>query len=311
MSCEATLQHSPVLCEETIKNLLVRPEGFYIDATFGRGGHAKEILQRLNQHGRLIVIDKDPEAIKAATALTDARVIIRHGSFASLFDWVKELDFVGKIAGILLDLGVSSPQLDEGARGFSFMHDGPLDMRMDTRQKLTAAIWLNSAKEEEIAKVIFQYGEEHFSRRIAKAIVEQRAAEPIATTGRLAEIVKKAHPRWEKGKHPATRVFQAIRIFINNELVDLESCLEQCLEVLCVGGRLLVISFHSLEGKIVTKFMQKHSRCGDFPAWVPVRHDQCMARIKIIERAIRASDEEIFCNPRARSASLRVMEKVI
>ncbi|MCL5261371.1 MAG: 16S rRNA (cytosine(1402)-N(4))-methyltransferase RsmH [Gammaproteobacteria bacterium] len=299
-----------MLLAEVIENLAITPQGVYVDATFGRGGHTIEIIKRLNQSGKILIIDKDPEAIKAAEELADARIIIRKGTFAQLFNWVDELGLKNKINGILLDLGVSSPQLDTAERGFSFLHDGPLDMRMDTTQKLSAATWINHAPEAEIATVLKEYGEEKFSRRIARAIVAARKVAPILTTAKLAEIVSNANPRWEKTKHPATRTFQALRIFVNNELAELKACLEQCLEILAVGGRLLVITFHSLEDRIVKEFMRKAMRGGDFPDDLPVLHEKLQIRIKQIGRAIRASNEELKQNQRARSATLRVMEKI-
>jgi 16S rRNA (cytosine1402-N4)-methyltransferase len=305
------MQHKPVLLHEVIEHLAIREEGTYVDATFGRGGHSKAILQKLSKNGHLLVIDKDIEATSAAQALRDERVIVRQGSFTRLREWVEELEWSGKVNGVLLDLGVSSPQLDEAERGFSFMQSGPLDMRMDVTQKLTAAAWINSAKASEMEHIFRLYGEERFSKRIANAIAEARARMPIETTGQLAEIVKQAHPRWEVGKHPATRVFQAIRIFINDELSELRNCLEQCLEVLAVHGRLLVISFHSLEDRIVKDFMYKNVQGGDIPIGVPIRQKDLQIRLKRIGRAIRASDDEVRNNPRARSATLRVMEKVL
>jgi len=303
--------HQPVLMHEVIENFAVKLNGIYVDATFGRGGHSKQILERIGPEGKLVCIDKDLEAIRAAHALADERLIIRQGAFINLKLWLEELNLSKKVSGILLDLGVSSPQLDNPKRGFSFMSDGPLDMRMDMTQQLTAAKWLNSAPVEEIAQVLREYGEEKFARRIANAIVMERKIAPIVTTLRLAAIVSKANPKWEKHKNPATRSFQAIRIFINNELQELSACLEQCLEVLAVGGRLLVISFHSLEDRIVKQFIRKYSRGGDIPIGVPLRQDQLTIRLKVIGSAYRASAAEIKRNPRARSAVLRVMEKLV
>lgn len=303
-------EHTPVLLNEVISNLKIQPAGIYIDATFGRGGHSREILKHLDDKGLLLCIDKDPEAINVAKELKSKQVLIRHGSFTQIKNWCDEIGFTGKVSGILLDLGVSSPQLDDPKRGFSFLHDGPLDMRMNTMQTFSAADWINSAKEKEIADVLFEYGEERFSRRIAKAIVYARKESEIKTTGCLAEVVKKANPKWEKNKHPATRTFQAIRIFINNELGELNYCLGQCLEVLEVGGRLLVISFHSLEDRIVKQFMRTNAGKDSFPKRVPLRYDQIRKRLKILGRGIHASPEEVGINPRARSAVLRVMEKI-
>ncbi|MFU8797817.1 MAG: 16S rRNA (cytosine(1402)-N(4))-methyltransferase RsmH, partial [Gammaproteobacteria bacterium] len=240
--------HTPVLLEEVLASLAIQSEGIYIDGTFGRGGHAKAILDKLGPQGRFIGIDKDITAIEAGKKLFphDPRVTFVQGSFAEIRALAEQQAIMGKVNGILLDLGVSSPQLDIAERGFSFLKDGPLDMRMDVHSGLSAAQWLNTAKEEDIAAVLKEYGEERYARRIAKAICRER---PIETTGRLASIVSVAHPAWEKRKHPATRVFQAIRIFINNELEDLQRCLDQSVEVLAVDGRLAVISFHSLEDR--------------------------------------------------------------
>lgn len=305
--------HQPVLLEEVITNLAIKPDGIYVDATFGRGGHAKKILEHLNDSGRLLVMDKDPEAIKVAQSLQlkDTRVSVKQGSFILLQSWITELNLHGKIDGILMDLGVSSPQLDNALRGFSFLKDGPLDMRMDTNQNLTAAKWINNASLEEMILVFREYGEEKFSQRIAKAIIKEREKSPIETTRRLAEIVKAANPKWEKYKHPATRVFQAIRIFINNELQDLTTCLAQCLDVLVSGGRLCVITFHSLEDRIVKRFIQEHIHGVNLPQGLPVKHEELQIRLKSIGKPIRADEEELKNNVRARSATLRVMEKII
>jgi 16S rRNA (cytosine1402-N4)-methyltransferase len=303
------LQHQPVLLKEVIEGLNIVPDGIYVDATFGRGGHSKAILQCLGSTGKLIVIDKDLEAIFAAKAIQDGRLQIIHGSFAKLNELNANLAISGRVQGVLLDLGVSSPQLDEAARGFSFLKEGPLDMRMDVSQTLTAAKWVNSAKEAEIVEVLKEYGEERFSRRIAHAIVVERSKDPILTTMRLAKIVADAHPAWEKHKHPATRVFQAIRIFVNNELEEITSCLEQCLEILSVTGRLLVITFHSLEDKIVKEFIRKNNIGGMMPNKLPLMQEQLRGRIKRLGKAIRPSAEEIALNPRARSATLYILEK--
>jgi len=304
-------EHKPVLLDEAISGLVVDKSGIYVDGTFGRGGHAKEILRHIDQDGVLIVIDKDEEATEVARRLgdRDKRVIVRQGSFTKLKAWVEELNYSNKVSGILLDLGVSSPQLDNASRGFSFLRDGPLDMRMDRGQPLSASLWLKDAKEGEIEQVIREYGEERFSRRIARAIVKERMTVPIVTTGRLVEIVASAHPKWEKHKHPATRVFQAIRIFINQELHELTRCLEQCLEVLATGGRLVVISFHSLEDRAIKAFIHKY-RSGEVPDWLPVNEGKILRRLKRIGGTIHASPQEIADNPRGRRAILRVMEKL-
>lgn len=304
--------HQPVLLQEVIESLAIKPDGCYIDATFGRGGHSKEILNRLGKNGFLLAIDKDLDAIQFAQHQfkDNNNFKIKQGSFSMLQSFVTELGLTHKINGILLDLGVSSPQLDEPSRGFSFIQDGPLDMRMDVTSSLDAATWINTAPEEEIAMVLRQYGEERFAKRIAKRIVEQRVEQPITRTLQLANIIAAANPAWEKHKHPATRSFQAIRIFINRELDDLSVCLNQCLEVLAVGGRLAVISFHSLEDRIVKKFIQKNQRGDDFPPGLPVTKDQLRPKLKRIAWGVTASDEEINNNPRARSAILRVAEKL-
>jgi 16S rRNA (cytosine1402-N4)-methyltransferase len=302
--------HQPVLLNEVIEYLAIKDDGIYIDGTFGRGGHSQAILQRLKT-GQLLAFDKDPAAIKAAQSqgfTKDLRFAIYHASFAQLQAQVAQAGLVGKVNGILLDLGVSSPQLDDAERGFSFLRDGPLDMRMNPQMGISAAQWLDQVKEAELSAVLKDYGEERYARRIARAIIEAR---PLTTTGQLAEVISKAHPNWERHKHPATRSFQAIRIYINQELADLRHCLEQCLDVLKIGGRLLAISFHSLEDRIVKDFMQLHIRGGDWPKDLPLTQAQLNIRIKRIAKAVRATDKEVNNNPRARSATLRIMEKLI
>lgn len=250
--------HKTVLLDEAVAALVTDPDGFYIDGTFGRGGHSAAILNQLTEKGRLLAIDKDPEAQKAAEARfgDDRRFEFVRGSFKDMATYVAERGLTGAIAGVLLDLGVSSPQLDEGGRGFSFMQDGPLDMRMDPDSGISAAEWLANVEEKDIRQVLWDYGEEKFARRIAAAIVRARGEESILTTARLAAVVSAANPAWEKGKHPATRTFQAIRIYINRELDDLQDLLAEVVEVLAVGGRLVVISFHSLEDRIVKRFIR-------------------------------------------------------
>lgn len=306
-------KHQPVLLAEVLEGLAIQPDGIYIDGTFGRGGHSQAILERLNAEGKLLAIDKDQEAVRFAKQQLDQdkRFSITHGSFDQLLEVAKQHQVIGKVSGILLDLGMSSPQLDDAQRGFSFLHDGPLDMRMNMQQCETAADWVNRAKEAEIVEVLFKYGEEKFARRIAKAIVQERIIEPIVTTGRLAAIVSAANPRWEKYKHPATRAFQAFRIFINQELQELETCLEQVIEVLGVGGRLAVISFHSLEDRIVKRYMRRSSRDETLPAKLPVRAVEVRPRLKSLGRAIKPSADEIAVNPRSRSAILRLAEKLL
>jgi 16S rRNA (cytosine1402-N4)-methyltransferase len=309
---DGKFQHETVFLQEAVQALVTDPGGVYVDGTFGRGGHSRLILQKLGKQGRLLVIDKDPEAIAAAEALraTDARVAVAHGSFAELPRLMTGLPDVTRVHGILLDLGVSSPQLDDARRGFSFTHDGPLDMRMNNKQGMSAAQWLATAAEEEIARVIYEYGEEKFSRRMARAIVATRAQHPITTTKQLADIVTQANPAWERHKHPATRAFQGIRIFINDELRELQTALQAMLELLVVGGRMAVISFHSLEDRIVKQFMQKQVRGDDFPPGVPVTSAQLKPRLRLVGKALKTSDTERGRNVRARSAVLRIAEKL-
>jgi len=310
--------HATVLLNEAVEALLGATagneelNGIYVDGTFGRGGHSGLILQKLNAEGRLLGVDKDPMAVVTGTQLAaqDPRFQIEAGSFAQLKEFIEARGWVGKINGILLDLGVSSPQLDDAERGFSFSKDGPLDMRMNNQAGMTAAEWLNRAKEREIADVLFEFGEEKFARRIARAIVEKRVEEPLTRTLQLAKWVSDANPSWEKNKHPATRSFQAIRIFINRELDDLKHLLEQTLDLLAVGGRLVVISFHSLEDRIVKQFMQKQQRGGDIPKDLPITADQLPIRLKILGKPVYPSAEEIDANPRARSAVMRVAVKL-
>lgn len=304
--------HETVLLEPAVAALLTDEAGFYVDGTFGRGGHSRLILKHLRQTGRLLAIDKDPEAIRAARTEfgADERFEIVQGSFSRLGEFVANLGRTGKVNGVLLDLGVSSPQLDEAQRGFSFTHDGPLDMRMNPNEGQSAAQWLASAPEQEIADVIYRYGEERFSRRMARAIVEQRKIAPLTSTLQLAELIKNANPAWEKHKHPATRAFQAIRIHINSELDDLQSVLRQALDVLCVGGRLAVISFHSLEDRIVKQFISEQAKGDDYPVGVPVQYVDLNPRMKKVGKPVKADDAELVGNPRARSAIMRVAEKI-
>lgn len=305
--------HQPVLLQEVLTNLAIKPDGIYVDATFGRGGHAREILQRLNSNGKLIVIDKDPAAIMAAKqdpTFQDERVIIKQGPFTMLNPLAEQLNITGKIAGILFDLGVSSPQLDEAERGFSFLQAGPLDMRMDPTVGVSAAEWLQIVGEKELTQVLKDYGEERFARRIAAAIVRAGQQQPITTTTQLAAIVAEANPKWERFKNPATRTFQAIRIFINQELQELTNVLTQCLSLLTIGGRLLVISFHSLEDRIVKRFIEKETKGEFLPRYLPITQEQFCPRLRKVSAAIKASAAEIAVNVRARSAILRVAEKI-
>ncbi len=311
MSMATDYTHRPVLLDEVVAALGIRPDGVYVDATFGRGGHTQAIMERLGAQGRLIAIDKDPQAVQTAQARwgNDSRFVVQQGAFAMLEQWVVAQGVAGKVSGVLLDLGVSSPQLDDSARGFSFLRDGPLDMRMDPTQGESAAAWLARATERDIADVLHHYGEERHAKRIARAIVSARQESPIDTTGQLAKIVATAHPAWEVDKHPATRAFQAIRIYINGELEELEAALPQALRVLMPGGRLAVISFHSLEDRLVKRFMRDAARGGDFPPGLPVTADAFHPQLRVMGKAQRASAAELAANPRARSAVLRVAEK--
>ncbi|OTG75822.1 16S rRNA (cytosine(1402)-N(4))-methyltransferase [Acinetobacter sp. ANC 4169] len=302
------MSHISVLLHETVDALLAdRNTGIYVDGTFGRGGHTRLLLSKLDENARVYAFDKDPQALETAAELEqeDSRFKIIHASFADL---KQELEALGidQVDGVMADLGVSSPQLDQAERGFSFMKDGPLDMRMDNSQGPTAAEWLVNIEEEALANVIFKYGEERYSRRIAKAI---KAAGYIETTAQLAEIVKVAHPKWEKNKHAATRTFQAIRIAINKELEDIEAFLPQAVEVLKPEGRLAVISFHSLEDRLIKQFIQKESTLAEDTSWGMPQEREDTRRLKKISR-VRASEEEVKANPRSRSAWLRVAERL-
>lgn len=302
------MSHISVLLHETVDAVLAdRNTGIYVDATFGRGGHTRLLLAKLDAQARVYAFDKDPQALAVAAELAeqDSRFQIIHASFADMQQALNDLG-VTQVDGLMADLGVSSPQLDQAERGFSFMKDGPLDMRMDNSQGPTAAEWLVDIEEEALANVIFQYGEERYSRRIAKAI---KQAGYIETTAQLAEIVKVAHPKWEKNKHAATRTFQAIRIAINKELEDIENFLPQAVEVLKPEGRLAVISFHSLEDRLIKQFIQKESSLPEDSGWGLLQQQQDTRRLKKISR-VRASDEEVKANPRSRSAWLRVAERL-
>lgn len=306
------LQHETVLLEPAIDALLSVVDGVYVDGTFGRGGHSLRILQRLNEQGRLLAFDKDPAAVHVARErfAADSRFEIVRRSFAEMREVAQQRGLAGKVSGVLLDLGVSSPQLDDPQRGFSFVSDGPLDMRMNPQEGISAAQWIAEASELEIADVIYRYGEERFSRRMARAIVARRQVAPITGTLELAEIIKQANPAWEKHKHPATRAFQAIRIHVNRELDDLQSVLTQALEVLQPGGRLVVISFHSLEDRIVKQFINEQVRGDDYPAGIPIKSVDLNPRLLKLGKAIKADAREVAANPRARSAIMRVAEKL-
>ena len=304
--------HETVLKQEAVSALNVRPEGRYVDATFGRGGHARAILDTLGVGGSLLVLDRDPEAIAAAQELMaqDPRVKAMKTPFGALESALSEARLQGKVDGILFDLGVSSPQLDEPERGFSFMRDGPLDMRMDSDAKTSAAEWLADAPEQQIADVIYQLGEERHSRRIARAIVKVRTEMAITRTSQLADIVKQAHPAWEKHKHPATRTFQAIRMHINNELSELDSALEAALNSLATGGRLVVISFHSLEDRIVKRFLTTRSQHAARPSrHLPIADGAAPSFDLVTRKAVLPSKEECRINSRARSAKLRIARR--
>ncbi|MFA7632518.1 MAG: 16S rRNA (cytosine(1402)-N(4))-methyltransferase RsmH [Thiohalomonadaceae bacterium] len=307
------IPHQPVLLAEVMAALRLRVDGIYLDGTFGRGGHAAEILARMGPNGHLLAMDKDPEAVAVAQQrfATDSRFVIEQGSFVRLNNLVAERGWMGQVNGILLDLGVSSPQLDEAERGFSFRLDGPLDMRMDPASGLSAAEWLAQASEEEIVRVLHEYGEERFARRIARAIVQEREVQAITRTEHLQSVVARANPAWEKGKNPATHSFQAIRIFINHELDELDEFLSQCIDLLAPGGRLVVISFHSLEDRRVKQFIRYQQRGAELPPDLPLREDQLWRpRLRAVGKKIVAGASELAANPRARSAVLRVAEKV-
>ncbi len=303
--------HQTVLLREAVDALVTLPDGVYVDGTFGRGGHSRYLLQRLNDNGRVLGVDKDLAAQAAAQELvqSEPRFEFFHGSFAQLPHQLREMG-IDAVDGILLDLGVSSPQLDDGGRGFSFMHDGPLDMRMDTSRGETAAQWLSYADLQDIAGVLKEYGEERFARRIAAAIIAAREEAPIETTSQLARVVSAAHPRWEKHKHPATRSFQAIRIKVNRELDDLQEFLAVALDMLRIGGRLVVISFHSLEDRLVKRYMRDMARGDSFPRGVPVTESALHRRMRLVGKVVKASTQEVAGNVRARSAVMRVAEKI-
>lgn len=305
--------HAPVLHDEVIAALAIETGGNYVDGTYGRGGHARSILAALGADGRLIVMDRDPQAIADARASlgADARVTIIHDDYANLRAHIAELELLQQIDGILLDLGVSSPQLDDASRGFSFQHNGPLDMRMNPQQGESAAEWLQRADEAEIARVLWEYGEERHSRRIARKLVEQRQSRRIDDTATLASIIASVVPRPKNYRHPATRSFQAIRIHVNQELAQIQRLLETVLDILKIGGRLLVISFHSLEDRLVKRFIRAHSTRPKLPRGLPLRDSELdlQMRLKAGGRAIKAGAAELASNPRARSAVLRVAER--
>ena len=307
----AEYQHITVLLNEAVDALAIREDGIYVDGTFGRGGHSRLILSRLGSQGRLIVFDKDPQAIEAAQKLAeqDGRVTVVHDGFSSFQTTLDKLG-IEEIDGALFDLGISSPQIDDGARGFSFRFDAPLDMRMDPTRGMSAAEWIATASEQDLHEVIKNYGEERFSRQIARAIVAQRTESPIDTTRKLAQLVAQNVRTRERGQDPATRTFQAVRIFINRELEEVEAVLPQVMGRLKQGGRLAVIAFHSLEDRIVKQFVKKYSQHPPLPRWAAVKEaDLPLPPLKAIGKAIKPGVEETASNPRARSAVLRVAER--
>jgi 16S rRNA (cytosine1402-N4)-methyltransferase len=306
--------HKPVLLDEVLEALNIHADGFYIDGTFGRGGHSYEIIKRLGSKGRLLAFDKDPDAVRSVgnKLMQDERFEIVNGSFTMLMQHIKGNEIEEQVSGILFDFGVSSPQLDDAQRGFRF--DAPLDMRMNPSEGQTVAEWLNHAKETEIANVIYKYGEERASRRIAKTIVNTRVENPITTTRQLADLVRRVIPPRKNGKksgdiHPATKTFQALRIYINRELEEIREVLPQAVNVLCSGGRLVAISFHSLEDRIVKRFMRDQSTPKKYPSELPIMPDISDIQLKLIGKKIRATKQEIDKNTRSRSATLRVAER--
>lgn len=304
-------EHYSVLLTEAVGALVLNTQGFYIDGTFGRGGHSREILRQLSPSGRLLAFDKDPQAVTEGKALEqeDTRFSICHRSFADIGQELQQRE-ITQVDGVLLDLGVSSPQLDQAERGFSFLRDGPLDMRMNTITGITAAQWLGQVGESDLTRILKDYGEERFAKRIARAIVTQRQLAPIETTAQLADIVAAANPAWERDKHPATRVFQAIRIFINNELRDLEDTLPSIMKAVRAGGRMVVISFHSLEDRIVKRFFRDQARGQDLPKGLPVMDSQIQRALRVVGKPVKASTHELAENLRSRSAVMRVAEKL-
>lgn len=311
-------KHTTVLLKEAVQGLAIKPDGIYIDGTFGRGGHSREILKNLSHNGRLIAIDRDPSALQEAQKIDDTRFSIVHSTFSQIENLCEQQNLIGKIDGILLDLGVSSPQLDDAERGFSFMHDGPLDMRMDTTQGQSASQWLSEVDVDTLTWVLKTFGEERFAKRIASTIVDyncrakQNNESILCRTSELSQLISRAIPFKEKHKHPATRTFQAIRIFINRELEELENTLFAAVRVLANYGRLSIISFHSLEDRMVKHFFRQQSKGIEIPRGLPLRDDQIdrQQSLRIVGKAIKVSDDEIARNPRSRSAVLRVAERI-
>ncbi|MDG9923756.1 MULTISPECIES: 16S rRNA (cytosine(1402)-N(4))-methyltransferase RsmH [unclassified Pseudomonas] len=314
MTTTSSFRHITVLLDEAVEALAVRADGCYLDGTFGRGGHSRLILERLGPEGRLLGFDKDPLAIASGNALAaeDGRFVVVQRSFADLGEEAAARGLVGKVDGLLLDLGVSSPQLDDAERGFSFLNDGPLDMRMNPDAGVSAAQFIATASADEIARVFKEYGEERFAKRMARAVVERREQKPFERTADLAAVLTEANPAWEKGKNPATRAFQGLRIHVNNELGDLERGLDAALESLAVGGRLVVISFHSLEDRIVKQFMKRQAKgeADNLPRDLPIIPKAFEPRLKLLGKPIYAGEAELKANPRSRSAVMRVAEKL-
>ena len=308
---EQTFSHVTVMLQEAVDALAIKPEGIYVDGTFGRGGHSRLILSRLGPNGRLLAIDRDPLAIAEAQTIEDPRFEMIPGAFSGLATYLRERELVGKIDGLLLDLGVSSPQLDDAERGFSFQKDGPLDMRMDPTSGISAAEWLAKAEADDIAWVLKEFGEERFAKKIGRAIVHDRVEKPFTRTRQLAELIARLIPTKEK-KHPATRSFQAIRIYINSELEEVERAMEGALQVLAPAGRLAIISFHSLEDRLVKQFIRKQEKGPEVPRGLPLTEAQLAVgrTLKSIGKAMKPSDGEIEANPRSRSAVLRVAERL-
>lgn len=308
----SALTHTTVLLDEAVSALIVDADGFYVDGTYGRGGHSSLLLSRLSPRGHLLALDRDAVAVAHARErhANDTRFEIEQSNFGDMKRVVADRRLLGKVSGILLDIGVSSPQLDDAERGFSFMQDGPLDMRMNPQAGISAAEWINSAPVEELTAVFREYGEERYAKRIAGAIEKSRNEKPFTRTLQLAEVVTAANPAWEKHKHPATRVFQAIRIFINDELGELRSVLEDAVDILAVGGRIAVIAFHSLEDRTVKHSFREQSRGHELPRHIPVTGLPEGRTLKLVGKAVKPGDEEVERNPRARSAVLRVAEKL-
>jgi 16S rRNA (cytosine1402-N4)-methyltransferase len=304
--------HLPVLYKEALHELSIKSDGIYVDCTFGRGGHSAGILNQLSSKGQLLALDRDLDAIQSDYALElleDSRFQLEHCCFSQLQEVVEKRGWLGKIDGILMDFGVSSPQLDRAERGFSFMQDGPLDMRMDCSSGVSAAEWLATVAEQDLVQVLFDYGEERFARRIANAVVTQRTEIPLTTTKQFADLVAAAVPFKEKHKHPATRSFQAVRIAVNHELDEIKAVLEQAVHVLSSGGRMVVISFHSLEDRIVKRFIRDESRGKYTASKLPMQAEELAAiRLRKCGKAIKAGADELAENPRARSAVMRVAE---